>query len=257
MVLALVSNPDEVCNRVEPYLRKDGTFLFWGLNDAQFLALMQGFWMADGLHGNASEPPDDGIYIDNTNRKLLDLLQSIGVCRGFRSTIRTNYGNQSCCANAKPMHRLSISKRDDHDMTKYRLQFEAEPFKKEKGLVCQIAQQFHCYAATWIGGDNREHRGVRHPATACGNGSTDWLVADLYAVPGPGTRPLAGCVDGLLTADDRREAIAASTKPNVLVLDFVGNSTKHKLVTAVDVLGGEHSVTLRAGGGHPGGGGGG
>src|SRR5690606_7555906 len=54
---------------------------------------------------------------------------------------------------------------------------------------------------------------------------------------GRGTRPLNGLVDGLDTADERRAAIAGSAKPNVLVLDFVGNSGRHKLVHATDVLG--------------------
>lgn len=56
---------------------------------------------------------------------------------------------------------------------------------------------------------------------------------------GRGTRPLPGVVDGLETADDRREAIALSSKPEVLVIDFKGNSGRHKLVHAADVLGGD------------------
>ena len=54
---------------------------------------------------------------------------------------------------------------------------------------------------------------------------------------GRGTRPIAAEVDGLDTADERKAAIAASDKPNVLVLDFVGNSGRHKLIHATDILG--------------------
>lgn len=61
---------------------------------------------------------------------------------------------------------------------------------------------------------------------------------------GRGTRPLDGIVDGPPTADERRAAIAASTKPHVKVLDFVGNS-RFKLVSAVDVLGGNYDVEIR------------
>lgn len=57
---------------------------------------------------------------------------------------------------------------------------------------------------------------------------------------GRGTRPLPGLVDGLETAAERRAAIAASDKPGVIVLDFCGNSGKHKLVTATDVLAGNY-----------------
>lgn len=55
---------------------------------------------------------------------------------------------------------------------------------------------------------------------------------------GRGTRPLPGVVDGPETADERREAIAASDKPHCIILDFCGNSGRHKLVSVADVLAG-------------------
>jgi type I site-specific restriction endonuclease len=64
----------------------------------------------------------------------------------------------------------------------------------------------------------------------------------LYAqMIGRGTRPLPGIVDRLSTAQDRVEAIKASTKPHVEVIDFTGNSGKHKLITTADILGGNYS----------------
>lgn len=64
----------------------------------------------------------------------------------------------------------------------------------------------------------------------------------LYAqAVGRGTRPLAGVVDGLATAAERTAAIATSAKPACLVLDFVGNAGRHKLVSAADILGGKVS----------------
>lgn len=58
---------------------------------------------------------------------------------------------------------------------------------------------------------------------------------------GRSTRPLPGVVDGPESAEDRRAAIAASAKPSCLVVDFVGNAGKHKLVTSADILGGKVS----------------
>lgn len=55
---------------------------------------------------------------------------------------------------------------------------------------------------------------------------------------GRGTRPLPGTVDGPPTADARKKAIAASAKPHLLVLDFLGNAGRHPLVHAADVLAG-------------------
>ena len=56
---------------------------------------------------------------------------------------------------------------------------------------------------------------------------------------GRGTRPLAGVVDGLSSPKERKDAIAASAKPHIHVLDFVGNS-KHALVSSLDILGGRY-----------------
>lgn len=59
---------------------------------------------------------------------------------------------------------------------------------------------------------------------------------------GRGTRPLAELaplLGSMQDADARRAAINLSIKPFVEILDFVGNSGRHKLVTAIDILGGE------------------
>lgn len=64
----------------------------------------------------------------------------------------------------------------------------------------------------------------------------------LYAqMLGRGLRPLPGIVDNYSMPVSRRTAINRSPKPSCIVLDFAGNSGKHKLVTAADVLGGKVS----------------
>lgn len=73
-------------------------------------------------------------------------------------------------------------------------------------------------------------------------------VRSLYAqMLGRGMRPLPG-IDRYETAEERKKFIAESAKPSMLVLDYVGQSGRHKLVNAVDVLGGKFSdeVTDRA-----------
>src|SRR5947209_1583900 len=62
---------------------------------------------------------------------------------------------------------------------------------------------------------------------------------------GRGTRPLTGIVDGLETSEERRLAIAQSAKPRMIVLDFAGNAGRHKIVSAVDVLGGKFGTDTR------------
>jgi superfamily II DNA or RNA helicase len=64
----------------------------------------------------------------------------------------------------------------------------------------------------------------------------------LYAqMVGRSTRPLPGIVDGLSSKEERIAAIKASNKPYCRIIDFVGNSGKHKLMTALDILGGKVS----------------
>lgn len=61
---------------------------------------------------------------------------------------------------------------------------------------------------------------------------------------GRGTRVLPGLIDHLPHADQaamRKAAVAGSAKPNLMVLDFVGNSSKHSLVGLEDMLGGNYS----------------
>lgn len=64
----------------------------------------------------------------------------------------------------------------------------------------------------------------------------------LYAqVAGRGTRPLPGVVDGVDDPAMRKRLIQESGKPSMLMLDFVGNSGRHKLVCTADILGGNES----------------
>jgi len=63
-------------------------------------------------------------------------------------------------------------------------------------------------------------------------------------VLGRGTRVLPGVIEGIECPDQRRRAIAASGKPDVLIIDFAGNAGRHKIVTATDVLSGETSPEI-------------
>lgn len=67
----------------------------------------------------------------------------------------------------------------------------------------------------------------------------------LYAqMVGRGTRVLPNTVDHIIGeeyAEERRQAISGSAKPDMVLLDFVGNSGKHDLCTVEDVLGGNYT----------------
>jgi superfamily II DNA or RNA helicase len=67
----------------------------------------------------------------------------------------------------------------------------------------------------------------------------------LYAqMAGRATRPhesIAHRLNDVLNSPLRRATIARSCKPSCLIIDFVGNSGKHKLMTTADILGGNVS----------------
>jgi superfamily II DNA or RNA helicase len=61
---------------------------------------------------------------------------------------------------------------------------------------------------------------------------------------GRSTRPLPGIVDPFETPEERKRGIKSSTKPFCRIIDFTGNSGKHKLMTAIDALGGKVSADI-------------
>jgi len=71
----------------------------------------------------------------------------------------------------------------------------------------------------------------------------------LYAqMVGRGTRVLPGTVEHIEGKDaalERRTAIAGSKKPGCLLIDFVGNNTRHTLMTPEDLLGGRYDDETR------------
>lgn len=64
----------------------------------------------------------------------------------------------------------------------------------------------------------------------------------LYAqIIGRSLRPLPGIIDHLETKEARKLAIKMSVKPSALIIDFVGNAGRHKLMSSADILGGNVS----------------
>jgi superfamily II DNA or RNA helicase len=107
---------------LEPYLNKDGTDLFWGLNQEQFDALLRGLWLANGLtHRDTPRLPPSNLRICCKHRRLFDLLQAIATCRGYRASVRRY--SQTNPKHGSIFH-LSLTKAETHTLTKYPLVFE-------------------------------------------------------------------------------------------------------------------------------------
>lgn len=84
--------------------------------------------------------------------------------------------------------------------------------------------------------------GYDNPIISCVVMARPTKSRSLYAqMGGRGTRPLPGLVDGVDNRDARKAAIQESKKPACLIVDFVGNSGRHKLMSTADILGGKVS----------------
>jgi superfamily II DNA or RNA helicase len=91
--------------------------------------------------------------------------------------------------------------------------------------------------------------GYDDPALGCLAMARPTLSRMLFAqMLGRGTRPVfpPGFDSLRATAEERRAAIARSTKPTIRVLEFTGNCGKHELSCAVDVLGGNYDPPIVA-----------
>ena len=68
---------------LEPYLDKNGSQLLWGLNEEQFDALLEGYWLGDGHHGLYENGFPDNITMNDTRKPWIELLCAIGSVRGW------------------------------------------------------------------------------------------------------------------------------------------------------------------------------
>lgn len=102
-----------------PYLQKDGTDLFWGLTSEQFYCIMEGYWKANGCHGNNKDM--DGSASVCPSEKFVNLLQSIGVCRGFRVTVKKI---KKDIYHKVQLYKISLTKKTKHQLTNKRFQIE-------------------------------------------------------------------------------------------------------------------------------------
>lgn len=88
--------------------------------------------------------------------------------------------------------------------------------------------------------------GFDDPTIECVSMARPTKSRSLYAqCIGRGTRPEPGLVDGLDTPDERKDAIRRSRKSHLLVIDFKGNSGRHKLICTADILGGNYDDEIR------------
>ena len=196
---------------LEPYLNKNGSNLFWGLCEDQFEALLTGLWMADGNHGDGGKASSGGNYVAGTQGNLFDLLQAIGVCRGYRFT-KTPLSSRNN-AHSKQW-RLSWRKCDAVELVSDRFQVEEDNHAERAWCVTSATGNIiiRRNGKVSVVGNTT---GFDHPDT------------DLIVMLRPTMSPV------LYVQMAGRGLRPKSHIDHCLVLDFAGNVEQHGPITAV------------------------
>ena len=104
---------------IMPYLDKDGSELLWGFNAEQFGALLHGYWLADGNHGQGNGE-GAGKRISGKSLKLFEMLQAVGACRGYRIAIKPDRAKHRKTA----FYRITWTKQTASRLVRERFKFE-------------------------------------------------------------------------------------------------------------------------------------
>lgn len=201
--------------KLAPYMDKDLSPLLENCTRDQLLVLLESMNMGDGWKHQPKKWTRRTLSICTSRRLLADRIQSLCVRRGIRCNLGVagkDGGMISILANPqKTFAQVGTTKKD-------------RPIFAGKNT---FGQPVWCIQVTTGAIVTRRNGKVA-------------IVGNCQMV-GRGTRPLPGMVDGWETSHERRSAIRSSTKAHIEVLDFVGNSGRHKLVTTADILGGKYN----------------
>jgi superfamily II DNA or RNA helicase len=215
----------------EPYLDKNGSQLLWGLSRIQLEALIEGLWFADGLHRQAEKVPETKL-IGSTFYELLSLLQAVAVCRGISANMYLG-SNHKVKDYFKKLWYISFQNRSSRALSSSKSEnlLSNEPFKQEQ---------------VWCVKTETKNIITRRNGRVCIMGNTEGfdysdVGAVLMARPtqseviyfqaiGRGTR---------LKSDDFEKKFGIR---NCVILDFVDNTSKHKLVNTFELDRGKSAI---------------
>lgn len=201
--------------RLENYLSKDFAPALEDMTREQLGVLLHAIHLGDGAKQANESWTRRSYHIATANRTFADRLQSLCVRRGYACNIsETKNGPDSTILI---LHIKDITVRTIGTSRRDRPVPITEVDYKNERVWC---------VETKLG-----------TLITRRNGKT--MIMGNCQMTGRGTRPLPGVVDGDKTRDQRIAAIAASSKPHLTVLSFVGREGSMNLVGPEDVLAGE------------------
>lgn len=222
--------------RLEPYLNKNGTNLFWALNEHQFDALIEGYWYGDGAHLKAENGIGRTALLKDTKKPWIELLCAIGPVRGWRCAMSRV---EPAKAHHLPQWRLSMIKGIDSNLS-HRTKILHEKFNPENVWCVEVDSGniiTRRGGKVIVTGNCLYVEGADFPDVNCVVPARATKSSGFYKQQvGRGTRVLPGTVDHLETPEERREAIANSAKPDLLILDPLWISDRIDLCDAYDLF---------------------
>lgn len=201
---------------LEPYLKKDGTHLFRYFSKDQILALLEGFWKADGLHHAIRKLNS----ITGTQYDLYNVLQSVCVTRGISASISREYKTE----NPKHSSKWKFSWGGRVNWSYTNKSIKEDNYWKDERIWCVTSSTSYLICrrkgkvfvtgnTTGYNDPNIDLIGLLRPLRS----------PVLYVqIIGRGVRVIYADGYDIETKEGRLAAIAASIKPNVLVVDFGG-----------------------------------
>lgn len=210
------------------------------LDESRFDGLIEGLWYGDGDHRQAEEGVPESIRWSNTDKALMDAVQAAAVVKGWSASI----GRPSAPRGEghAPLWRMSMSRR----LSRIVLGFAIEQGWKPERVWCVTSDTGNIitrrHGKVTITGNTEGFDAPRARIVAIARLTSS---AALYEqMLGRGMRPWPDIVDALnaaRTPEERHAIIAASPKPSLMAIDFAGNTGRHNLASAADILGVGHT----------------
>ena len=197
---------------IEPYLNKEGTYLYWGMSVDQFKRLLHGFWLADGNHHTKNN--ESQRRIQGTQYKLYSLLQAICSARGISARI------------SRPM-----KKRNPDHGTQWKFTWDEKRtwnYRSKKHLTIESEYKEE---RVWCVTSSTSYLICRRGGKVFVIGNTtgfDVPDTDMLVMLRPTQSP------GLFVQMVGRGSRIAPEKESCLVLDFAGNTMRHGPVDQIE-----------------------
>lgn len=194
---------------LEPYIDKDFSPNLEECTPAQLAILLEAMNMGDGCKYHGKDWTQKTYRICTGRKAVADRLQSLCVRRGFRCNQSTHYFNQN------PIHYLHIRPETARTVGGSKAKDRASLVP----CVYDLSEHVWCLE-TEMGAIITRRNGK---VTIMGN-------------TGRGTRTLPGVVNDEMTAEERRQCIATSFKPDCVVIDLVDITKDQDLCSAPSIL---------------------